>query len=233
MMPMANARVAGMGTGRLARRTRVLYAALTLLLATVLAASPLRAQGAADPLAGARLDAASRAAVQRVLDSARADALPVEPLVAKVLEGSAKGAAGPRIVQVVRALAHALGDARAALGPGSSDAELVAGAAALQAGLRPSTLVDLRRARGTRSLAGPLVVLADLVTRGVPAPAASDAVLRLARANAPDAAFATLRRDVERDIAAGAAPATAAALRAGSLTPTVQPSLSPAPPELP
>jgi hypothetical protein len=207
-----------------------------VLLGSVLAptiAAPLRAQ--ADPMAAARLDAPSRLAVQRILDSARAGGLPVEPLVSKVLEGSAKGAPGPRIVQVVRALERALGDSRAALGAAATEAELVAGAAALQAGLAPGVLVELRRARGVRPLAGPLVVLADLVTRGVPPAAASDAVLRLARANAADASFAALRRDVERDIAAGAAPAAAAALRAGSLAPApVAPApTAPPSPEVP
>lgn len=187
-----------------------------LLAAALAAATPAHGQ-AADPLAAARLDAPSRAALARVLDSARAGGLPVEPLVSKVLEGNAKGAPGPRIVQVVRTLHLALGDARAALGAGATEAELVAGAAALQAGLRPGALAELRRARGARATAGPLVVLADLVARGVPAPAASDAVLRLARAGAADGAYAALRRDVERDIAAGAAPAAAAALRAGNL----------------
>lgn len=205
---------------------------LAVLLVCIALAAPLAlpAQASSDPLAGARLDAASRTAVLQLLDSARAEGLPVEPLVSKALEGSAKGAPGARIVQVVRTLHRALGDTRAALGAGASEAELVAGAAALQAGLRPATLVELRRVRASRPLAGPLVVLADLVARGVPPAAASDAVLRLARANASDAAYATLRRDVERDIAAGAAPATAAALRAGSITPA---PLSPAPPEIP
>lgn len=219
-------------------RPRGVRSALLLVaclgLATSMLVAPVHAQAlgrADDPIAGAHLDAASHAAIVRVLDSARADGLPLDPLVSKVLEGSAKGAPGARIVPVVRALYHGLGDARAALGAGSTDAELVAGAAALQAGLRPGVLADLRRARGTRAVAAPLVVLADLVTRGVPTAAASDAVLRLARANAADASFATLRRDVERDIAAGAAPATAAALRAGSLAPPLP--VSPNAPEVP
>ena len=211
----------------------IVAACLTLPIATP--ASSARAQAtsadAPDALAGVRLDAASRLALQRLLDSARTDGVPTEPLVSKVLEGNAKGAPGPRIVQVVRALYHGLGDARAALGAGSTEAELVAGAAALQAGIRPTAIVELRRARGSRAVAGPLVVLADLVTRGVPPAAASDAVLRLARANAADASFATLRRDVERDIAAGAAPATAAELRAGSIAPAVP--VSPNAPEVP
>ena len=218
--------------GRMRGRSMVLLLAGALLVAGAPAAAP--AQGAADPLASARLDVPSRLAVQRVLDSARAEGLPVEPLVSKVLEGAAKGAPGARIVLVVRTLHHALAEARAALGAGATEMELVAGAAALQAGLRPGALVDLRRARGTRAVAGPLVVLADLIARGVPPSAASDAVLRLSRANATDAAFATLRRDVERDIASGAMPAAAAASRAGVLAPTTPVTTAgPRPPELP
>jgi hypothetical protein len=215
-------------------RRRLLSVGLALAGLAIGAPALLRAQASADPLAGARLDAASRAAVQRVLDSARAGGLPTEPLVSKVLEGSAKGAPDARIVQVVRTLHVALGDARVALGAGATEAELVAGAAALQAGLQPTTLLDLRRTRGVRPVAGPLVVLADLMARGVPPAAASDAVLRLARAGATEAAYTTLRRDVERDIAAGAAPAAAAALRAGAIVPAIPgPTTAPRPQEAP
>ena len=161
-----------------------------------------------------RLDADTRQAVQRVIDAARRDGLPTEPLVSKALEGATKHAPGPRIVAVVQTLAGALRDARAALGAGATESEIVAGAGALQAGMRPAALTRLRAARPNRPLTMPLGVLADLVARGVPADTASAAVLALSQGGATDTDFIVLRRDVERDIVAGAPPAAAAALRA-------------------
>jgi hypothetical protein len=216
-----------MSRGRLRARPMVLVVAAFAAIASL---AP-RAAAAQDPIAGARLDAASHAAISRLLDSARADGLPVDPLVSKTLEGSTKGAPPARIVAVVRTVYRALGDARAALGAGATETELVAAAAALQAGVQPPALAELRRTRGRRSVASPLVVLADLVARGVPPVAATDAVLRLARGGALDADYALLRRDVERDIAAGASPAAAAAMRASGFTgPRVEAG---APPEAP
>jgi hypothetical protein len=54
--------------------------------------------------------------------------------------------------------------------------------------------------------------LADLVAAGVPAETATEAVLALA-VNAEDDLYLAFRRDVERDIALGAAPEAALALR--------------------
>ena len=161
-----------------------------------------------------RLDSATRQAVQRAIDGARRDGLPTEPLVSKALEGATKHAPGARIAAVVQALAVALRDARSALGERASENEIVAGAAALQAGMRPGSLTRLRAARPNRPLTMPLVVLADLVTRGVPVDTASAAVLTLSQHGASDTDFIVLRRDVERDIIAGAPPAAAATLRA-------------------
>ena len=49
----------------------------------------------------ARLDAPTRVAVAAVVDSARKNRLPTEPLVDKALEGAKKGADGARIVTAV------------------------------------------------------------------------------------------------------------------------------------
>jgi len=165
-----------------------------------------------------RLDAATRAVVERMVDSARADGLPAEPLVAKALEGVSKGATGPRIEHAVRELLGALHSARSALGARAATAELQAGAGALLSGARPETLRQLRAARPAGAVTVPLVVLADLVVRGVPSDTASSAVLRLARAGRTDADLMLLRRNVEQDILAGAAPAAAATLRARAMS---------------
>ena len=189
-----------------------------LVLALVAAApfaAPLRAQSGDPRLA--RLDPAVQPVITALIDSARAAGLPTEPLVQRALEGTSKRATGDRVVAAVRRLARDLGTARSALGPAASGAEIDAGAAALYAGARPADLTALRARRPRQSLVVPLGVLADLVATGVPADTAAAAVLALAATTADDD-FIAFRRNVERDIALGAPPAAAAAVRSTAAT---------------
>lgn len=183
-----------------------------LLLGSLLALSAalLPAQEAA---LQQRLDARTAAEVGAVIDSARAAGLPTRPLVSKALEGASKRAPGPRIVAAVRTLAGELRTARTVLGA-VSETELDAAASALHLGVRQRDLATLRSAREGERLTVPLAVLADLVAYGVPAPAATQAVIRLAAAE--DEELLEFRRDVERDIALGAPPEAAAAIRLNS-----------------
>src|SRR5438045_293590 len=123
-----------------------------------------------------RLDSISRPIVTALVDSARAVALPTEPLVQRALEGATKRATADRIVAAVRRLAVDLGHARDALGATASPTELTAAAAALRAGAPPATLTELRRIR-REPLTVPLAVLTDLVASGVPVDSAAAAVL--------------------------------------------------------
>ena len=159
-----------------------------------------------------RLPPEAQAPVGALVDSARAAGLPAEPLVQRALEGATKQAPGDLIVAAVRRLAADLGRARDALGSTASPAELSAGAAALRAGAPPAVLTKLRRAR-RQPVTMPLAVLTDLVASGVPMDSAAAAVLTLA-ARAGDADLVEFRRAVERDIALGAPPGTAAAAAA-------------------
>jgi len=167
-----------------------------------------------------RLDSSARPIVAALVDSARAAALPTEPLVQRALEGATKRAPAERIVAAVRRLALDLGHARDALGPTASPTELGAAAAALRAGAQPATLTELRRIR-RESLTVPLAVLTDLVGSGVPVDSAATAVLSLA-AKARDADLVEFRRAVERDIALGAPPASATATAAAVAAAAVQ-----------
>jgi hypothetical protein len=183
----------------------------TLRFAVVLGglALPSAARAQAERLAG-RLDESTRSAVTAIVDSMRRAGVPATPLVNKALEGASKGADGARIVAAVRALAGDLGRARAALGREAAEPELVAGAAALRAGAAPAFLEQLRGNYPKESLVVPLAVMADLVTRGVPADTATRSVLALMREGVRDADLVAFRQSVERDIALGA-PAGGAA----------------------
>jgi hypothetical protein len=169
--------------------------------------------GAQDARLGAQLDEGTRVLVQAAVDSARAAGLPTEPLVDKALEGARKRADGARITRAVTALAARLRVSRSNLGAGATESDLVAGAAALQAGVAADVLHQLRAARPSGALAVPLVVLSDLVTRGVPTDTAAAVVLLVARGGMGDDAFLTLQREVQRDVMGGAPPASAAAVR--------------------
>jgi hypothetical protein len=144
-----------------------------------------------------RLEASTAAQVQQVVDSARNDGRPSEPLVQKALAGSTLGATGDRIVTAVRTLHGQLRRAREALGGEASEAELTAAAGALRAGLEPAALRRLQALRSGRPLVVPISVLADLVAEGVPPAEATRSVLDLARDGRPDDEFVELRRQAQ------------------------------------
>jgi len=182
-------------------------------------ALPALARAQVERLNG-RVDERTRTAVAAIVDSARGAGVPADPLVNKALEGASKGADGSRIVVAVRALAADLAGARAALGHAATSAELVAGAAALRAGVAPLFVARLRGAYPRELLVVPLAVMADLVARGVPADTAAQSVLALMQEGVRDADLVAFRQSVERDIALGAPAGGAVEARIGALSST-------------
>ena len=194
---------------------------------------PVQVTRAQDTSLLARLDAPSRTQIEVMMDSATLLKLPPQALLSKALEGISKGARGPRIVQVVRRHFVSLREARAALGPEASPDELGAAAGALQSGVPRSSLATLHTTRKGSSILMPLVVLSDLVSRGVPPDDATSAIINMSQRGALDADFAGLRRGVETDILSGASPATALDRRTrefpGRGAPGTRPTVVPTP----
>lgn len=145
--------------------------------------------------------------VSAVVREARAAGLPTDPLIARAFEGASRGADAAGVVGSVRRQAGALGAARGALGAASTADEIVAGASALLAGVPADSLARLRVARPGANLVIPLVVLCDLVARGVPVNVASVAVVTAARAGATDNALLRIRERIHTRIENGGAPA--------------------------
>ena len=197
-------------------------------LVTALDASRLHAQ---DKRLVGRLEPETAVSVTRLADSVRAAGLPSDPLVAVALEGASRRATSDRILAAVREYAAALGSARLTLGDSAASDEIVSAAGVIVAGVSPRFVSDYRAARPVGSLTVPLVVLADLVARGVPADTAAAALGAALRRGVRDDELAEFRRRVERDILAGAKPATAMTIRtrefpampAGAVTP-IRPS---------
>lgn len=153
----------------------------------------------------ARLSPEATLHVLAIVREARDASLPTDPLVARALEGASRGVDAPRIVAGVRALADALGAARGALGTSATADEVVAGGNALLAGVHADTLARLRATR-TGSLVIPLVVLGDLVSRGVPPGSAGNAVLVATRGGATDRTLLRLRERIHERIEKGGTP---------------------------
>jgi hypothetical protein len=189
-----------------------LFALVVPVILALPVASP--ATAAQEPDALSRLDPTSRYAIEVMMDSAGRIGLPPEALLSKTLEGIRKGVPGARVVQVVRRYFGLLRDARTALGPEATLDELTAAAGALLAGVDQPSLAKLRSTRKNRSILTPLVVLADLVSRGVPSTDASSAILRWLQNGAGDSDFMGLWKGVEQDIISGAPPAAALDRRA-------------------
>ena len=189
-----------------------------LTLALLLSAAHAGAQGASGDFP-AGLGEGTRITLARIADSARADGIPVAPIVAKAAEGVLKGADDARIVAAVRALVQQLGRARAVL-PSSSTGTLTAAASALRAGVTTEAVRDLAIASAGGSdadLGIALVTLVDLTTSGVSASQAGRSVHRLLQSRAPEGTFAALRAAVAADVRAGTPPEAALSARMAPL----------------
>ena len=184
-----------------------------MMLAVIVVARPLRAQQVAYAAGlGAELDSATQAAVSREIARARELGLPIEPLVAKVREGTLKRAPGHRIRTAIEKLAERLHVARTALGTASSADEVIAGADAIAAGADASSLRAVRAA-SARSIAAPIGTLAQLLASGVDQRTAVEMVIALLRRNATPAQVIALGNLVEIDVASGLLPDESAAFR--------------------
>lgn len=157
-----------------------------MALLVVVLALPTRGV-AQDPRLAARLDPSTARRVDSLVQLNARAGLPGEPLVQIALEGHSKGATGERIVAAVEALGAGMARSRDLLGPGSSSAELVAGAMWLRSGGAPADLSEFRTAGGRRSLALPLSVAADLLKLGWPSDEAGTAMRSLLEARVADA----------------------------------------------
>jgi hypothetical protein len=185
------------------RRTALALRAAALCL---VASLPLVAQDA-DKFE--KLDAASRFAIEQVLDSANVLGLPSFFLRSTALEGIARKADGRKIVNAVREDLGYLKTARASLGTPATDEELIAGAAVLRAGAKPAQLAPFKARQKQRSDVQAFTIWADLMTRGVPGEDASSAITKLWQDGADDDTFSGLWNAVQSDIIKGLNPGAA------------------------
>jgi hypothetical protein len=133
--------------------------------------------------------------------------------VLKALEGRSKGASDEQILHAVVGLRERLEVAAAVLGNRRGEDVLLAAAGALHAGVSHSALETMAARTREDALDMALVVIGDLIRRGVPVPTATHAVLSLGQAGVDARTFGEFRRRVDDDIRAGLTPARATEVR--------------------
>lgn len=155
------------------------------------------------------------ALVQRLGAAASARGLPVDPLIQKAIEGSAKGVPAERVSIAVQQLVAQLDTAAIALREGglTTDTLIIgAGAFAITAGLSSHDITALARTgASTPALTVGLRVAGTLAAMGVPPSEDIGLISTKLRSGQPAADLLGLPGSVQAEIARGVTPAQAAA----------------------
>jgi len=160
-----------------------------------------------------RLDAETHASVMKVVDSARVQQLPVEPIVSKALLGATFRQPSAVITQSVNVVFQRLVASRDALAPTPTPGDIRAGAEAIALGVPSKTIRDLRSTFPDRSMVVPLAVLGELVANKVPVDRAVGMVRELMRRGASENQLVAFSEKVRDDISKGTSPSEAIATR--------------------
>lgn len=173
-----------------------------LLLAMVVGGRSAVAQ---DSVTLASVDRETALRLTRIVDSARVRGLPTEPIVAKISQGVLFHSSPDRIVSAAQSVATRLEEARTALAPKPTPADIAAGGDALGvAGVTRGALQAVRATSPNRPVVVPLGVLAQLVASKISVNRATEIVTGLIRRGATNEQLVTLGNDVTADIVRGA-----------------------------
>src|SRR5881409_2159425 len=172
-------------------------------------------QGSIAQRLGDRVSPELASLVEELGTAASARGLPIDPLIEKAIEGSAKGVAPDRVASALRLVAMQLDTAAAALRDGglvSDTLAIAAGEFAITAGLSGSDITALSRTgANAAALTVGLRVAGTLAALGVP-PAEDIGLVSVGlRSGEPVSALLSLPANVQSAMARGATPAQAAA----------------------
>ena len=171
-------------------------------------------QGIADRLAG-RVPHDVGAVVESLSTRAAARKLPIDPLIQKAIEGSAKGIPSARVIAAVRVVAMQLDTAAAGLegsSLGSDTVAIAAGEFAVTAGLSGRDIARLARSGAAPAdvILG-LRVAGTLAALGVPPAQTVTLVTTTLQSGDPAAELLALPMRVQGEVSRGTTPAQAAA----------------------
>jgi hypothetical protein len=191
----------------------------TVVLSALLMTAMAHAAPAQDTTALIAGDRTASAELSKIIDGARANGLPVEPILAKIgYAVNIAHAAAPRIVAAARAPPPRLEEARDALAPNPTPNDIAAGGNALSANVSTKSLQDVRKASGNRPVAVPLGVLTQLVANRVDEAKATKYVTDLIRRGVTTDQLVALGNDVNSDIVLGTKANNSMDLRGSHLT---------------
>ncbi|HYT62355.1 MAG TPA: hypothetical protein VEL50_00555 [Gemmatimonadales bacterium] len=185
------------------------------MILTVLALLGMQ-QGIADRLSG-RVPPDVGAAVESLGTDAAARGLPIDPLIQKAIEGSAKRVPPERVIAAVRLVVMQLDTAAAALRAGgmiSDTLAIAAGAFAINAGMGARDITNLVLRGGGQTAVNvrlELNVAGTLVAMGVPSSEAANLVSASLQSDSPATKLLSLPSRVQGEVSRGATPAQAAA----------------------
>jgi len=195
---------------------------IALLVCSIIGSAHVASGQDSLPLANIDREIASR--LTSIVDSARARGLPTAPIIAKISQGVLLHAAPDRIVTAAQSVATRLDDARTALAPKPTAADIVAGGDALSvSGVTKTALEAVRSTSPTKPVAVPLGLLAQLVASGVPATRATQIVTELVKRGASNAQLVALGNDVNSDVDRGARANASLDVRLRGLTAVLAP----------
>jgi hypothetical protein len=203
------------------RYSRLLSYAVALSAALL----PFATRGAAqDSMAFLAGDRETAAKLARIVESARAEGLPAEPIIAKAQQGALFHAPSAKIIAAAQAVARRLDEARDALAPRPTPSDIAAGEDALSInGMTTDALRAVRAVSPNRPVAVPIGVLAQLVASGLPASKATSVVTDLMKRGVTSKQLVALGGDVNSDVAAGTRADAALGVRLNGLTPFLAP----------
>jgi hypothetical protein len=161
----------------------------------------------------ARVDAAYRAEIRAIGDSAIAAGLPADAILQEAFKGRLNKSSREQVLASASSQLRDMRASQGALGAGATHADIKAAVHAIRAGVDPATLRKLATEKHNAALFVTLSVLSDLVVSGVPVDTAERMVGRLVVAGVQNADLTSYRDLVRGDIALGSLPAASATSR--------------------
>jgi hypothetical protein len=193
---------------------------LYVALVVAVSAGMARAQDSVVALIGDREVGAQLA---KIVESTRAQGLPVEPILAKVHRGAMIHTPPRRILAAAAAVAARLPVARDALAPRSNTGDVIAAEDALSEGVNKEAIRAIREASPEPSIAVPLGVLTELVASGTKLSRASSIVLTLIKRGASGQQLAAMEKTISEDVSSGLTAEQALELRMNGLSAVLAP----------
>ena len=170
-------------------------------------------------------NAQATAQLAAIIDAARAQNLPVDPIIGKVNYALLRvHARADTVLSTARGVAARLSVARDALAPRANALDIAQAEEALSFHVSREIITRIRAASNEQSIAVPLGTLTQLVASHIDANRAAEIVLSLVKRGATSQQLADFGTNVNTDVMSGGRPDEALAIRMRFLTAALAPA---------